>query len=97
MRPGSRVWYVGHSDGSQLAQLAALKRAGSFGADSIGGVLLYGPSRVGSKVRAPWQRALLWRAGAQLLWVSLAPSARGRAARRAPTPPLPARRRLLPT
>jgi pimeloyl-ACP methyl ester carboxylesterase len=53
MSPGKassspRVWFTGHSDGTQLAQLAALKHASEFGADSVGGVLLFGPSRVGS-------------------------------------------------
>ena len=43
------IWFVGHSDGSQLAQLAALKYATSKDAARVGGVVLFGPSRVGSR------------------------------------------------
>lgn len=54
-----RIWYVGHSDGSQLAQLAALKAATDHGADSVGGVVLFGPSRVGSVGFAKFYNTLL--------------------------------------
>lgn len=56
---GYKVWYVGHSDGSQLAQLAALKAADVIGADRVGGVILYGPSRVGSRGFAKYYNSLL--------------------------------------
>jgi pimeloyl-ACP methyl ester carboxylesterase len=56
---GPRTWFTGHSDGSQLAQLAALKHATDFGADSVGGVLLFGPSRVGSVGFATYFNTLL--------------------------------------
>ncbi|KAI8476661.1 MAG: hypothetical protein J3K34DRAFT_516252 [Monoraphidium minutum] len=53
------LWYSGHSDGSQLAQLAALKAADEVGADRIGGVVLFGPSRVGSRGFASFFNSLL--------------------------------------
>lgn len=46
---GYRTWYTGHSDGSQLAQLAALYHASVAGPERVGGVVLFGPSRVGSR------------------------------------------------
>ena len=45
---GYRVWFLGHSDGSQLAQLAALKFASEAGPERVGGVVTFGSSRVGS-------------------------------------------------
>jgi pimeloyl-ACP methyl ester carboxylesterase len=54
-----RIWFVGHSDGSQLAQLAALKHAAEKGAESVGGVVLFGPSRVGSRGFAAYYNTLL--------------------------------------
>jgi len=59
LSPNFRVWFVGHSDGSQLAQLAALKWAVEKGAASVGGVVLFGPSRVGSKGFAQFYNTLL--------------------------------------
>jgi pimeloyl-ACP methyl ester carboxylesterase len=49
MNPKAKLWFVGHSDGSQLAQLGALKYALTIGVNAIGGVVLFGPSRVGSR------------------------------------------------
>jgi predicted lipase len=43
-----RLWIVGHSDGSSLAQLAALRAAYTLGRDKLGGVFLFGAQRVGS-------------------------------------------------
>ena len=54
-----RLWYSGHSDGSQLAQLAALKAADEVGAERVAGVLLFGPSRVGSRGFAAYYNGLL--------------------------------------
>lgn len=56
---GFQTFYTGHSDGSQLAQLAALLHASQFGPERVGGVLLFGPSRVGSRGFAAVFDALL--------------------------------------
>jgi pimeloyl-ACP methyl ester carboxylesterase len=61
MHPGAKVWWVGHSDGSQLAQLGALQLAAERGAGAIGGVVLFGPSRVGSRGFATFYNSLLGR------------------------------------
>ena len=54
-----KLWISGHSDGSQLAQLSALKWAGLLGPDRIGGVVLFGPSRVGSRAFANYFNSML--------------------------------------
>jgi pimeloyl-ACP methyl ester carboxylesterase len=50
----AKLWLTGHSDGSQLAQIAALRAAAKFGADAVAGVVLFGPSRVGSRAFADY-------------------------------------------
>ena len=59
MRPRAKIWFVGHSDGSQLAQLGALQIATERGAAAVGGVVLFGPSRVGSRGFATFYNSLL--------------------------------------
>ncbi|KAI8463657.1 MAG: hypothetical protein J3K34DRAFT_443103 [Monoraphidium minutum] len=54
-----RVWFTGHSDGSQLAQVVALRYAADASPASIGGVLLFGPSRVGSRGFAQYFNTVL--------------------------------------
>jgi predicted lipase len=43
-----RLWIIGHSDGSSLAQLAALRAVYTLGREKLGGVFLFGVQRVGS-------------------------------------------------
>lgn len=55
-----KVWFSGHSDGSQIAQLAALKYAATVASpERVGGVVLFGPSRVGSRGFAAFYNTLL--------------------------------------
>lgn len=54
-----RVWFTGHSDGSQLAQLVALRYASDASPAAVGGVLLFGPSRVGSRGFADYFNSVL--------------------------------------
>jgi hypothetical protein len=56
---GHKVWFLGHSDGSQLAQLAALKHAADNGPDAVGGIVTFGSSRVGSVGFAKFFNSLL--------------------------------------
>jgi hypothetical protein len=54
-----RIWFVGHSDGSSLAQLAALRAANIMGVDKIGGIFLFGAQRVGSVAFAKYYNSQL--------------------------------------
>jgi predicted lipase len=54
-----RLWIIGHSDGSSLAQLAALRAAHTLGLDTMGGVFLFGAQRVGSIAFAQHYNRLL--------------------------------------
>ena len=56
-----RIWIVGHSDGSALAQLAAprIAQAAKYGRARLGGVFLFGPQRVGSSGFASWYNKLV--------------------------------------
>lgn len=50
---------MGHSDGSSLAQLAALRAANILGVDKIGGIFLFGAQRVGSVAFAKYYNSQL--------------------------------------
>lgn len=54
-----RVWIIGHSDGSSLAQLAALRLSYTLGTEKIGGVVLFGTQRVGSPAFADYYNSML--------------------------------------
>lgn len=60
-QPTYRIWIVGHSDGSALAQLAAprIAQAAKYGRARLGGVFVFGPQRVGSTAFASWYNKLV--------------------------------------